>query len=212
MPNQLQYEWRLWREGTKFVAGVDEAGRGPLAGPVVAAAVVFSPEVNLKEMKDSKKLSSRKREEFFGVISELALSVGVGVVSEKEIDRINILNASLEAMRLAVLNLRVEPEFILVDGNRKIPGLDIPQLAIIRGDELSLLVASASIVAKVTRDRLMLAYDKTYPQFRFDHNKGYGTKSHLEALEDYGPCELHRCSFKPVKLLAGKEKFLKSQS
>ncbi|MCJ7508447.1 MAG: ribonuclease HII [candidate division Zixibacteria bacterium] len=202
----------MWKQGIKLIAGVDEAGRGPLAGPVVAAAVILPPRINLKGIKDSKKLSFQRREEFFQKISDLALSVGVGIVDEKRIDGVNILNASLEAMRSAILNLNVKPEFVLVDGNKEIPGVDIPQLAIIAGDESSLFVACASVIAKVTRDRLMLKYHQTYPQFHFDQNKGYGTKLHLDALKTYGPCEIHRFSFNPVKLCKEKQRPLKFKS
>ena len=205
IPDQLWYEEKLWKKGTELIAGVDESGRGPLAGPVVAAAVIFPPKIQLEGIKDSKKLLPPKREELFEKIFNSALSVGMGIVDEKEIDQINILNASLEAMRLAVLDLNIVPEFVLVDGNRKIPDLNIPQLPLIGGDSLSLFVASASIVAKVTRDRLMLKYHKTYPQFCFAQNKGYCTKSHVKALKDYGPCKIHRCSFHPVKFLKNRQ-------
>ena len=209
IPSQLWYEKKLWKEGLELIAGVDESGRGPLAGPVVAAAVIFPPEINLKGIRDSKKLLPQKREELFDKIFNSALSIGIGVVDQKEIDRINILNATLAAMHLAILDLNITPEFVLVDGNRKIPELGIPQLPIIGGDNLSLFVASASIVAKVTRDRLMLRYNKTYPQFCFDRNKGYCTKSHVEALKTYGPCEIHRSSFRTVKFLQRKKGPLK---
>lgn len=206
MPVHLEHERKLWKEGIKLIAGVDEVGRGPLAGPVVAAAVILPPRIDLKGVKDSKRLSWQRREEFFQKIHNSALSVGIGIVDEKRIDRVNILNASLEAMRSAILNLNVRPEFILVDGNKEIPELDISQLAIIGGDEFSLFVACASIIAKVTRDRLMLKYHQAYPQFHFDQNKGYGTKLHLDALRTYGPCEIHRLSFQPVKLFENRQK------
>lgn len=201
MPNRLWYEEKLWNDGLELIAGVDEVGRGPLAGPVVAAAVILPVRVQIDGVKDSKKLLPKTREKLFNKILDTAISVGIGLVDQKEIDRINILNASLKAMRLAVMNLKIKPEFVLVDGNRKIPALDIPQLPIVGGDDLSMFVASASIVAKVTRDRLMLEYDKIYPRFCFAQNKGYCTKSHVEALRAYGPCEIHRYSFRTVKFL-----------
>ncbi len=209
MPDLLQYEKKLWKQGLKLVAGVDEVGRGPLAGPVVAAAVLFPAGVSLEGIKDSKKLSPRRREELFGKILGSALSVGIGMVNEKEIDQVNILNATLRAMNSAVLDLKITPQFILVDGTREIPGINVPQLAIVGGDNLSLVVASASIVAKVTRDRMMLEYDRIYPQFRFAQNKGYCTKSHLSGLRKYGPCEIHRYSFRTIRFLAGKEQAYK---
>ena len=212
MPNQLWYESKLWKEGLELIAGVDEAGRGPLAGPVIAAAVIFPPKVRLAGIKDSKKLTPQKREELFQKIFNSALSVGMGIIDEKEIDEVNILNAALRAMRLAVLDLNIAPQFVLVDGNREIPQLGIPQLPIPKGDNLSLSVASASIVAKVTRDRLMLKYHKTYPQFCFNQNKGYCTKSHIEALKSYGPCEIHRFSFSPVKLLKDNQRYSRFKS
>ena len=201
MPNRLWYEERLWNDGLEFIAGVDEVGRGPLAGPVIAAAIILPVGVQIDGVKDSKKLLPQTREKLFNKILDTAISVGIGLIDQKEIDRINILNASLKAMRLAVMNLKVKPEFVLVDGNRKIPELGIPQLPIVGGDDLSMFVASASIVAKVTRDRLMLEYDKIYPRFCFAQNKGYCTKSHVEALRAYGPCEIHRYSFRTVKFL-----------
>ena len=204
----LFYERLLWDRGLDLVCGVDEVGRGPLAGPVVASAVVFPQEVSLPGVKDSKKLTAEKREEFFGVIYENALGVGIGVVDEKIIDQMNILNASLLAMQKAIKQLKRKPDVILIDGNQKIPHLKIPQIAVIKGDSLSLSIAAASIIAKVTRDRLMEKCHKKFPLFCFDENKGYSSKSHLEALENYGPCEIHRKSFKTVKLLKLKQEKL----
>jgi len=206
MSNQLWHEEKLWIDGLELIAGVDEVGRGPLAGPVVAAAVILPVRVELDGVKDSKKLLARTREKLYGKILGKAISVGIGMIGHEEIDRINILNASLRAMRLAIMDLKVTPSYVLVDGNREIPGLDVPQLPIVGGDSLSLSIASASIVAKVTRDRLMLGYDKTYPGFCFAQNKGYCTKSHVEALKAYGPCEIHRYSFRTVKFLKGPER------
>ena len=204
----LELERKLWERGFKMVAGTDEVGRGPLAGPVVAACVVFPPSINgtrfeaerLSGVDDSKKLTPAKREEMFELIRENALEVGIGIVGEKDIDRINILNASLTAMWKAVSKLKDPPDFILVDGNQKIPNLPLPQMAVVKGDSLSLTIAAASIIAKVTRDRIMLQYHEKYPEFCFAENKGYGTRTHIEALKAMGPCEIHRHSFKIVRL------------
>lgn len=180
------------------MAGVDEAGRGPLAGPVVAAAIIFPPDYFNGEVRDCKKLSSRKREELFNLLKEKALSWSVALVPPKEIDEINILSASLEAMRKAVLKLKVRPDLILVDGIHKIPLLDIPQKVIPKGDELCFAISAASIIAKVVRDRIMCAWDKVYPEYGFSKHKGYPTKEHRAALLRYGPSPIHRKSFKGV--------------
>jgi len=197
------YERRLWRKGSSLVAGIDEAGRGPLAGPVVAAAVILAKDTFLCGLDDSKKLSPRKRAEIFPEIWREARAVGVGVVSEVIIDRINILQATYLAMSRAVADLsaaglKVSPDCLLVDG-MTIPELDILQLAIVKGDSLSISIAAASIIAKVTRDGIMVEQDKLFPQYGFAGHKGYGTKEHLRALDKYGVCSLHRRSFKPVQ-------------
>jgi ribonuclease HII len=194
----IELERRLWRQGYRTVAGVDEVGRGPLAGPVVAASVVFPQEFFLPGVDDSKKLSAAKREVLFDQILQNALEVGVGIVGEKIIDRTNILNASLAAMCQAVKKLKNPPEFVLVDGNQKIPHLSIPQTPVVKGDSISLCISAASIVAKVTRDRIMLKYHRKYPEFCFAENKGYSTKAHIQALKTFGPCNIHRKSFKLV--------------
>jgi ribonuclease HII len=199
--DMLVYERRLWKRGWELVAGVDEVGRGPLAGPVVAACVILPKNVSLPGVDDSKKLTKIKREKLFEQIMNEAIGVGIGIVREKRIDRLNILNASLKAMWNAVKRLKTSPQLVLVDGNQKIPNLPFPQLPIVKGDSKSILIASASIVAKVTRDKIMLNYHKKYPQFCFADNKGYSTKSHLEALKEFGPCKIHRRSFKIIKLL-----------
>ncbi len=201
----LSYEKALWQQGMNQVAGVDEVGRGPLAGPVVAAAVVFPNNISLPQIRDSKRLSPQKRSELFDLIFEKALDIGIGQVDQKEIDQLNILNASLKAMHKAIKSLKNRPKVILVDGNQKIPNLRIPQISIIKGDSLSLSVAAASILAKVTRDKMMLAYHKEYPHFSFDQNKGYATKTHIEALKTHGPCEIHRMTFRSVKMLKMKQ-------
>ncbi|MCK4385833.1 MAG: ribonuclease HII [candidate division Zixibacteria bacterium] len=199
--DMLVYEKKLWKQGWELVAGVDEVGRGPLAGPVVAACVILPKNLLLPGVDDSKKLTRIKREKLFEQIMDHAIEVGIGMVREKTIDRINILNASLKAMWKAVKKLGVSPQFVLVDGNQKIPNLPFPQMPIVKGDSKSICVASASIVAKVTRDKIMHNYHKKYPQFCFAQNKGYSTKSHLEALKTFGPCRIHRRSFKIIKLL-----------
>lgn len=204
----LFYERLLWGQGLDLVCGVDEVGRGPLAGPVVASAVVFPKEVSLSGVKDSKKLTPEKREELFELIHENALDVGIGIVNEKIIDQMNILNASLLAMQKAIKKLKRKPDVVLIDGNQKIPHLPIPQIAVVKGDSLSLSIAAASIIAKVTRDRLMDKCHKKFPHFCFDENRGYSSKSHLEALKNFGPCEIHRKSFKTVKLLKFKQERL----
>jgi len=196
--DKLFYERDLWGKGYKLVAGVDEVGRGPLAGPVVAACVIFPEDIYLPEVDDSKKLTAAKREELYHKIKEDALDFGVGIIQEKEIDKLNIFRASLKAMQKAISSMKNTPSFLLVDGNQKIPHLEIPQLPVIKGDTLSLSCGAASIIAKVERDRLMKKLHKKYPQFSFDQNKGYASKDHLEALRRYGPCKVHRRSFKRV--------------
>ena len=176
------------------ICGIDEAGRGPLAGPVVAAAVCLPENCELLYVNDSKKLSEKKREELFDQIREKAVSYGIGIVGPDVIDEINILQADYEAMRIAVSQWKPQPEVLLNDAVR-IPGLSMKQVPIIRGDAKSLSIAAASILAKVTRDRMMAEYDKIYPEYGFAGNKGYGSASHIEALKTYGPCPIHRRSF-----------------
>ncbi len=190
----LEYENNAAAGGFKFICGADEAGRGPLAGPVCAAAVILPENTVIDGVNDSKKLSEKKREELFDVIKETALSYCVAWSSVEEIENINILNAAMLAMKRAVEGLKISADYALIDGNR-LPELNIPALAVIKGDSLSMSIASASILAKVSRDRLMREYDKKYPQYGFAVHKGYGTKLHKEALLKYGPCEIHRPSF-----------------
>jgi len=192
------YEEELWARGHATIAGVDEAGRGPLAGPVVAAAVIFPGVTRLIDLNDSKKLTAAKRELLAGQIKETALAWAIGMSSVEEIYQENIHQAGLSAMRRAVLGLKNEPVFVLVDGF-KISGLNLPQLPLIGGDGLSASIAAASILAKVARDRIMDSYDQRYPQYGFIHHKGYATPEHLSALKLYGPCPIHRAGFQPIK-------------
>lgn len=178
----------------QVICGIDEAGRGPLAGPVVAAAVILSPEKPILYVNDSKKLSEKKREELYDVILRDAVSVGVGIVSAEEIDRINILQADYEAMRIAVSKLSVPPEVFLNDAVT-VPGLSGRQVPIIKGDAKSLSIAAASIIAKVTRDRMMREYDLIWPEYGFARHKGYGTKEHIDQIRALGPCPIHRRTF-----------------
>jgi ribonuclease HII len=192
------YEKKAASSGFLTIAGVDEAGRGPLAGPVVSAAVVLPVDFTSDGITDSKKLSAKKRDPLFDRITNGALSVGVGIADAGEIDRLNILQASLLSMIRAVQNLDVTPDYLLIDGIFTI-SYDSPQLAIKKGDSKSVSIASASIIAKVTRDRMMLDYDHAYPMYGFSGHKGYPTKSHKQAIADHGPCPIHRRSFKGVK-------------
>lgn len=186
---------RTCREkGYNYVAGVDEAGRGPLAGPVYAAAVILPEDVYIEGINDSKKLSEKKREELFDVICEKAVAYSIAECSEARIDEINILNATFEAMNKAVNGLNVKPDYVLVDGNR-ISGMDIPHETVVKGDAKSISIAAASILAKVSRDRAICMAAKKYPLYGFEKHKGYGTKAHCEALLKYGPCEIHRKTF-----------------
>ncbi|MBP3899850.1 MAG: ribonuclease HII [Blautia sp.] len=177
-----------------YVCGIDEVGRGPLAGPVVACAVILPTDCDILYLDDSKKLSEKKREELYDVIMEKAVSVGIGMRDHRRIDEINILQATYEAMREAIANLRVTPQILLNDAVT-IPDVIIPQVPIIKGDQKSVSIAAASIVAKVTRDRLMCEYDKVVPEYGFKDNKGYGSAAHIEALKKYGPCPIHRRTF-----------------
>lgn len=183
--------------GYKLVAGVDEVGRGPLAGPVVAAAVILGERSLLEEVRDSKKMSPTAREKAFSRIINEAVSVGIGVISPREIDKINIKNGSLEAMKKALLALSPRPEFLLIDGIHAVAA-GIPQRCIRKGDQLSKSISAASVVAKVYRDRMMCSYSRLYPAYGFHRNKGYGTPEHLEAIRQWGPCPVHRLTFKGV--------------
>ena len=194
----LRPERELWRQGHRHVAGVDEVGVGPLAGPVVAAAVVFPAEVRISGVDDSKKLTAATRERLGEEIRARAIAVGVGVVSVEDVDRLNVYRAALEAMRLAVTALHVPLDYLLVDA-RTVPGISVPQLPIVKGDARSFSIAAASIIAKVTRDALMVELAARYPEYGFADHMGYGTRAHLEAIERYGPCPAHRRSFAPIR-------------
>lgn len=196
--NWTMFEEMAMRQGYRCVAGVDEAGRGALAGPVVAAAVILPSGVDIPGVNDSKKLTPAQREGLFDIIRERALSVGVGRGEHSLIDRINILQATLAAMKEAVQGLSVAPDFLIIDGISKIP-LNIRQRTIKKGDSVSISIASASIVAKVTRDRLMVSFEERYPGYGFAEHKGYGCPAHLAAIAGLGPCEIHRKSFRGVK-------------
>ena len=187
-------ENQLYREGFRFVCGVDEAGRGPLAGPVCAAAVILPPNIDIPGLNDSKKLSDRKRRELFPIIKEKALAYGIGFADHKEIDEINILQATYLAMERAIFQLQIQPEFALIDGNRT-KDFGIPVKTVVHGDSLSASIAAASILAKVTRDDLMEQAAVKYPEYKFEVHKGYGTKAHYAALDEYGPCDIHRMTF-----------------
>lgn len=187
-------EHSCFEQGYQFVCGVDEAGRGPLAGPVCAAAVILPANVEIPGLNDSKKLTDKRRRELYPIIKEQAIAYGIAFADENEIDEINILQATFRAMERAVAQLSVRPDFVLVDGN-KLPQLAVPAEAIVQGDSRSASIAAASVLAKVTRDDLMLEMAKSYPQYGFDIHKGYGTKAHYEALRTYGPCPAHRSSF-----------------
>ena len=178
----------------QYICGVDEVGRGPLAGPVTTAAVILPKDARILYINDSKKLSEKRREELYDIIMEEAIAVSVKLNSWERIDEINILQATLESMRESVNTLDVRPDLVFVDAVT-IPGIDIPQIPIIKGDAKSQSIAAASIIAKVTRDRMMKEYDRIYPAYDFASNKGYGTKKHIEALKEFGPCPIHRRTF-----------------
>lgn len=190
-----EFETELYNNEINFIAGIDEVGRGPLVGPVVTAAVILPKDFYDERINDSKKLTEKKRELLYDVIMENAISVGIGISSEDVIDEINILNATKRAMLEAVNNLSVKPEHLLIDAVKL--NTDIPQTSIIKGDAKSESIAAASIIAKVTRDRMMIELDKIHPEYDFKHNKGYGTKKHIEAIRKYGIIKEHRKTFAP---------------
>lgn len=196
--DMLEYEKMYYSRGCRLIAGVDEAGRGPLAGPVFAAAVIFDKDTYIEEINDSKKLSEKKREYFFDVIREKALYYNIASVDEKEIDKINILNAAFKAFNIAVSGLGELPDITLVDGNR-CGEMPTSVQTIVKGDAKSMSIAAASILAKVARDRFITEQGEIYPEYNFKKHKGYPTKEHLEAIAKYGPCPIHRLTFKGVK-------------
>ncbi len=202
----LRYERRFWKSGLAAIAGVDEAGVGPMAGPVVAAAVIFEPELFIKGVHDSKQLTAEKREELFPLIRAKALTVAIGVAESIEVDELNIYWATMLASERALAALARQPDHVLVDG-RLIPNLKLPQTKIVGGDRKSFCIAAASIIAKVTRDRLMMEYDAEYPGYGFGSHKGYCTASHFATLAQLGPSPIHRRSFAPVMEAAQRKLF-----
>ena len=198
----LKYEKELYEKNITLIAGVDEVGRGPLVGPVVAAAVILPKNYHLEGLTDSKKLSEKKRNLFYEILKRDSISIGVGVISAKKIDEVNIYEASKMAMLEALKNLSVTPEHVLIDAMKL--ELDMPSTSIIHGDALSESIAAASVIAKVTRDDMMYELHKKYPEYHFDKHKGYPTKLHLECLEKFGPLENYRFTYKPVRDLIEK--------
>lgn len=200
--NMWEIEDSLFDQGIGVICGVDEAGRGPLAGPVYAAAVIMPRDLEIPGLTDSKKLSDKKRRELFPIIQEQAVAFGIGVASEKEIDEINILQATFLAMKRALEKLSVRPDLALIDGNRE-TDFGVPAKTVVKGDSLSASIAAASILAKVSRDDYMMELAQKYPQYGFDIHKGYGTKAHYQALREFGPSEVHRMTF--LKSFYGKK-------
>ena len=190
-----EYEKKIYDKGIKYIAGIDEAGRGPLAGPVVVGCVIMPQDSFIEYVNDSKKVSETKREMLYEKITNEAIAWGTGIVMQDEIDEINILNATKKALTMAIDNLKVKPEVILVDALEKIDTHQIPYISVIKGDAKIYSISAASIVAKVTRDRIMREYDEIYPQYGFASHKGYGTAKHIQAIKEYGICSIHRKSF-----------------
>ncbi len=199
----LDEEKKLFSQGYKMIGAIDEAGRGPLAGPVVAACIIFNANISINneliKVNDSKKLSEQTREDLFELIKKNFVEVGVGISDHRTIDRINILEATFLAMKKAISSVKSQPDLIIIDGAAKLPNYSTPQQTYVKGDERIFAIAAASIIAKVTRDRIMREMDKLYPDYGFSKHKGYGTKFHLEKLKQYGPCAIHRLSFNKVK-------------
>lgn len=190
----FEFDKEFKKEGCNIICGVDEAGRGPLAGPVYACAIIMKEDFIIPEVNDSKKLTEKKREALYDIILENALDWSVASVSEKEIDEINILNATMKAMDMAISGLKVVPQIALIDGNQN-RGIKLRNQTVIKGDAKSYNIAAASIIAKVTRDRHIIKMDEIYPEYGFKKHKGYGTKEHIENIRKYGPCEIHRRTF-----------------
>ena len=195
--DNYKYERELISSGINLIAGVDEVGRGPLVGPVVTACVILPINYKLEGLTDSKKISEKKREEFFDIIKKDALGIGIGIIDEKKIDEVNIYEATKLAMKQAINNCPIKPEHVLIDAMKL--DIDIPTTSIIKGDLLSRSISAASIIAKVTRDKMMYELDKKYPMYNFKNNKGYPTKDHLKAIKKYGIIDEHRRSYGPVK-------------
>lgn len=202
MNNLLEYETELYNKGITLIAGIDEVGRGPLCGPVVACACIMPVNYQLEGLNDSKKISEKKREKLYDILIKDAIAYGIGEVSPKRIDEINILEASKEAMRMAVNNLSVKPEHLLIDAVSI--NTSIPETPIIKGDAKSMNIAAASIIAKVTRDRMMIELDKEYPEYGYKRHKGYPTKAHIEAVKKYGVKDFYRFTFSPISDLIKK--------
>lgn len=196
MENLYKYERELYKQNINLIGGIDEVGRGPLIGPVVAACVILPKNFKLEGLTDSKKLSEKKRNMFNEIILDKAISVGIGVVDEKQIDELNIYNATKVAMKKAIDNMDIKPEHVLIDAMPL--DLEMPSTSIIKGDSKSITIAAASVVAKVYRDNLLVELDKKYPMYGLKQNKGYPTKKHLDAIKEYGICKYHRLSFGPV--------------
>ena len=190
-----EMEKEFFDKGVKYIAGIDEAGRGPLAGPVVVASVILAPDSMIEGINDSKKIAENKREKLYDMITQEAISYGVGIVYQDEIDEINILQATKKGLTMAIQQMEIKPNIILVDALNGIDTLGIPYKSIIKGDAKCYSISAASIIAKVTRDRIMREWDKVYPQYGFGSHKGYGTAKHIAAIKEYGPCSLHRRSF-----------------
>ena len=197
MEDLYTYERELINQGITLIGGIDEVGRGPLVGPVVAACVILPLNYQLEGLTDSKKLSEKKREQFYEILKKEALSIGVGIISAEKIDEVNIYEATKLAMQDSIKNCSIKPEYLLIDAMKL--DTSIPSNSIIKGDSKSLSIAAASVIAKVTRDRMLIELDKKYPMYDFKHNKGYPTKKHLEAINQYGIIDLHRKSYAPVK-------------
>lgn len=196
MVDLYKYEKELYKSGCKYIGGVDEVGRGPLIGSVVAACVILPFDFALEGLTDSKKLSEKKRDEFYKIIWDKAIAIGIGIVDEKVIDEVNIYEATKIAMKKAISDTNIKPDHVLIDAMPL--DIDIPTTSIIKGDAKSISIAAASVIAKVTRDRMMYELDKIYPMYGLANNKGYGTKKHIEAIKKYGITKYHRLSFKPV--------------
>ncbi len=203
MDDLLKYERGLYKNGITLIAGVDEVGRGPLCGPVVACACILPVNYHLDGLNDSKKISEKKREDLYNILIKEAISYGIGVVSPKRIDEINILEATKEAMQMAINNLENPPQHVLIDAVKL--NLDIPSTSIIKGDATSASIAAASIIAKVTRDKMMIELGEKYPEYGYEKHKGYGTKAHIEAVKKYGVKDFYRFTFAPISDLIKEE-------